>query len=139
MPLLETDDSIRKILETARKVAVFGITKDPNKPSNFVPKALKEKGFSLVGINPRYAGQQIEGIKVFGSLSEVSEEIDVVLVFRRPEDLPEIVNQAELKGFRTFWMQPGTVNEAVKEDLINKGYNVVARRCMKIEAERLLR
>lgn len=139
MPIIEKDRDIYEILKGSRRVAVIGISTDPLKAGHYVPKTLKEKGFELYGVNPKYEGQEILGIKVYGSLDKIEEEIDVVCVFRPSKEMPEIAKGALLKGFKTFWMQPGTVNEEVKEDLDKKGFNVVAGRCMKIESERFLR
>lgn len=139
MPIIEQDPELFNILKGSRRVAVIGISPDPSKAGHYVPKTLKEKGFELFGVNPKYEGQEILGIKVYGSINKIEQDIDVVVVFRPPRDMPEIAKEALLKGFKTFWMQPGTVNEEVKEDLDKRGFNVVAGRCMKIESERLLK
>lgn len=139
MPVIYNDNEILEILKGERRVAVIGLSPDPLKAGHFVPKTLKEKGFKLYGVNPKYEGQEILGIKVYRSIGDIKEDIDVVVVFRPPKDIPDIANEALLKGFKTFWMQPGTVNENVKEELDKKGFKVVAGRCMKIESERLLR
>lgn len=139
MPIIEQDSELFNILKGNRRVAIIGISPDPSKAGHYVPETLKEKGFELFGVNPKYEGQEILGIKVYGSINKIEQDIDVVLVFRPPRDMPEIAKEALLKGFKTFWMQPGTVNEEVKEDLDKRGFNVVAGRCMKIESERLLK
>ncbi len=139
MPVIDKDSDLYEILKGNRRVAVIGISPDPLKAGHFVPKTLKEKGFELYGVNPKYEGQKILGINVYGSLNEIEEDIDIVLVFRPPKDIPSIVEEALSKGFKTFWMQPGTVNEKVKDELDKKGFNVIAGRCMKIESERLLK
>jgi len=138
MPIIDKDSEIYGVLKRSRRVAVIGISPDPFKAGHYVSKTLKEKGFELYGVNPRYEGQEILGIKVYKSIKEIEEDIDVVLVFRPSKDMPDIAMEALSKGFKTFWMQPGTVNETVKDELNNKGFNVVAGRCMKIESERLL-
>ncbi len=138
MPLIEKDSDILKILKESKKVAVIGITNDPVKAGYYVPKRLKEKGFEIFGVNPKYKGEEILGTAVYGSLMEIKEDIDVVLIFRPPRDVLEIAKEALSKGFKTFWMQPNTVNEDVKNDLDKRGFNVVSGRCMKIESERLL-
>jgi len=135
--LVESDEEIREILKDMKKVAVVGLSADPSKPSHYVSKVLKEKGIRLFGVNPRYEGQNIMGIKVFKSLLEIPEDIDVIVVFRPPEDLPQILEEALQKGFKVFWMQPGTVNEEVKKQLLLLGRKVVAGRCIKIEIQRL--
>jgi len=139
MPIIDKDIEIYEVLKNSRRVVVIGISPDPLKAGHYVPKTLKEKGFDLYGVNQRYEGQEILGIKVFRSINEIEEDIDVVVVFRPSKDMPDIAKEALAKGFKTFWMQPGTVNEAVKDDLNRKGFNVVAGRCMKIESERLLK
>ncbi len=139
MPLIEHDTDLYNILKGCRRVAVVGISPDPLKAGHYVPKTLKEKGFELFGVNPKYEGQEILGIKVYGSINKIEQDIDVVVVFRPSRDMPEIAKEALLKGFKTFWMQPGTVNEEVKMDLDKRGFNVVAGKCMKMESERLLK
>lgn len=138
MPLIDKDSEILKILKESKKVAVIGISNDPLKAGYYVPKTLKEKGFEILVVNPKYKGKEILGTKVYGSLVEIEKDIDIILVFRPPKDVPKIANEALSKGFKTFWMQPKTVNEEVKNDLEKRGFNVVSGRCMKIETERLL-
>lgn len=138
MPVIDTDTEILRILKESRKIAVVGISRDPLKAGYYVPKVLKEKGFQLFGVNPKYAGEKILGIEVYGSLKEIKGEIDIVLIFRPPKDVPEAAEEALGKGFKTFWMQPGTVNEETKKELHEKGFNVVSGRCIKVETERLL-
>lgn len=138
MPLLESDEEIREVLRGTKRVAVVGISADPSKPAHYVPMVLKDKGFELYGVNPRYAGWEIGGVRIYGSLQEIEGEVDVVVVFRPPEDLPKVAEEALKKGFKVFWMQPGTVNEEVRDRLLGLGHKVVAGRCMKVESERLL-
>ncbi len=135
--LIERDEEIKEILENTKTVAVVGISPKPHKPSNYVPKFLKERGIRLFGVNPKYEGQKIMGIKVSKSLLDIKEDIDVILVFRPPEEVPKVLEEALQKGFKAFWMQPGTVNEEVKNKLILLGRKVVAGRCIKIETQRL--
>ncbi|MBK3331606.1 CoA-binding protein [Persephonella atlantica] len=138
MPVIESDEKIKEILEKQKNVAVIGISADPSRPSYFVSEVLQKYGFKLYFVNPKYAGQEILGEKVYRALSEIPDQIDIVDVFRRPVDVPPVAEEAEKKGFKTFWFQPGTVNEEVVKSLSDKGYNVVVDRCMKVEAMRLL-
>ncbi|WP_457638727.1 CoA-binding protein [Persephonella sp.] len=138
MPVINDDAQLKNILENQKKVAVVGISADPSRPSYFVSEVLQRYGFKLFFVNPKYAGQEILGEKVYRSISEIPEEIDIVDVFRRPVDVPPVAEEAEKKGFKTFWFQPGTVNQDVVNALSEKGYNVVVDRCMKVEAMRLL-
>jgi predicted CoA-binding protein len=138
MPILRDDRSIRDLLQSCRTICVVGISPDPYRPSHFVSSALKNRGFRLCFVNPLYAGQEILGERVYASIADVPGEIDIVDVFRRPSALPEVAEQARKKGFRTFWMQPGTENPEVIAALDREGYNVVYDRCTKIESLRLL-
>ncbi len=138
MPVIQNEKQIKEILKNQKKVAVVGISSDPSRPSYFVSEVLQRYGFKLYFVNPKYAGQKILGERVYSKLSEIPDEIDIVDVFRRPVDIPPVAEEAERKGFKTFWFQPGTVNEEVVKQLSDKGYNVVVDRCMKVEAMRLL-
>ncbi|MDQ7056721.1 MAG: CoA-binding protein [Persephonella sp.] len=138
MPVVENDKKIREILKSREMLAVVGISSDPSRPSYFVSEVLKRFGFRLYFVNPKYAGQEILGEKVYRTLSEIPDDIDIVDVFRRPVDIPSVAEEAERKGFKTFWFQPGTVNEEVVKQLSEKGYNVVVNRCIKVETVKLL-
>lgn len=138
MPEIKSDEELGELIKKVRSVAVIGISPDKKKASYFVSEALLKRGFKLYGVNPKYEGQEILGMKVYGSLSDIPEEIEVVLVFRPPSEVPKIMEEAIKKGFSIFWMQPGTTNLLVKDDLLKLGYTVVSERCMKEVSERFL-
>ncbi|MDD1742326.1 MAG: CoA-binding protein [Methanotrichaceae archaeon] len=138
LPLIMNDEDIRQILSTCKTVCVVGISPEPHKPSYFVSNKLKDLGFKLCLVNPKYAGQNILGERVYASIDEIPQEIDIVDVFRRPSAIPEVAKAAKEKGFKTFWMQPGTENMEVAGQLDYEGYNVVAKKCIKVESMRLL-
>ena len=138
MAILTKDEEIKEILKNSKTVAVIGISPNPSKPSYFVSEVIQKYGFKMFYVNPKYAGQEILGEKVYGSIKDIPEEIDIVDIFRRPADLPDVAKEAKEKGFKTFWFQPGTVNNRVVEELDKKGYNVIVDKCMKIECMRLL-
>lgn len=138
MPILREDREIRLALKSCRTICVVGISPEPGRPSHFVSRVLKDRGFKLYLVNPNCAGQKILGEPVYASIREIPEEIDIVDVFRRPSALPEVAGEAREKGFKTFWMQPGTENPQVIEELDLAGYNVVFGRCAKVESMRLL-
>lgn len=137
MPLLSDDEGICRILEEARTICVVGISPDPSRPSHFVSSALMDLGFRVYLVNPIYAGQTILGQRVYSSVRDIPDEIDIIDVFRRPSSVPELAEEAERKGFRTFWMQPGTENMDVARRLLQGGYNVVLGRCTRTESLRL--
>jgi len=139
MPVISKDEDIKKILEESKTVAVIGISPVPSKPSYFVSEVVKRCGFKMYFVNPKYEGQTILGEKVYASIKDIPDEIDIVDVFRRPADVPFTAKEAKEKGFKTFWLQPGTVNMEVVEELSKEGYNVVAGKCMKTECLKIMR
>jgi predicted CoA-binding protein len=126
-------------------IAVVGLSKNPVKPSHDVARYLQSHGYRIVPINPTI--DEVLGEKAYKSLLDLSEElkdtVDVVDIFRRPEDIPPVVEEAiELHrghGHPTaVWMQLGIVNEQAARKARDAGLDVVMDHCMKIEHERLL-
>ena len=138
MPILREDRDLKEALTSCKNICVVGISPDPYKPSYFVSDVLQSRGFKLFLINPHYAGRTILGEKVYASLDDVQEEIDIIDVFRRPSAVPALAEEAVRKGFKVFWMQPGTESPETIVKLDREGYRVVAGRCAKIESGRLL-
>ncbi len=138
MPILREDRDIKEALTSCKNICVVGISPDPYKPSYFVSDVLQSRGFKLFLVNPKYAGRTILGEKVYASLDDVPEEIDIIDVFRRPSAVVALAEEAMKKGFKVFWMQPGTESPEAIVKLDREGYRVVAGRCAKIESGRLL-
>ena len=138
MPILREDRDIKEALTSCKNICVVGISPDPYKPSYFVSDVLQSRGFKLFLVNPKYAGRTILGEKVYASLDDVPEEIDIIDVFRRPSAVVALADEAMKKGFKVFWMQPGTESPEAIVKLDREGYRVVAGRCAKIESGRLL-
>ena len=138
MPILREDRDLKEALTSCKNICVVGISPDPYKPSYFVSDVLQSRGFKLFLVNPNYAGRTILGEKVYASLDDVQEEIDIIDVFRRPSAVPALAEEAVRKGFKVFWMQPGTESPETIVKLDREGYQVVAGRCAKIESGRLL-
>jgi len=139
MPVIEDYEELRKILKKSRTVAVVGISPDKYKPSRFVSEVVRGYGFKMYFINPDYEGEEILGEKVLASLKDVPENIDILDVFRRPEAIPALAEEARTVGFETFWLQPGTENRDVIEALDQEGRNVVPGLCIKTCCQLLLR
>ena len=108
MPILREDREIKEALTSCKNICVVGISPDPYKPSYFVSDVLQSRGFKLFLVNPNYAGRTILGEKVYASLDDVPEKIDIIDVFRRPSAVAALAEEAVRKGFKVFWMQPGT-------------------------------
>ncbi len=96
------DDELIAILKGARRVAVVGISADPARQSHAVAAYLRREGFEIVPVNPRL--DTWEGLRAFGSLAEVPGALDAAAVFRRPEHVPEVVDDAIAKGVPVVWL-----------------------------------
>jgi hypothetical protein len=136
----ETEDArLRRILQRTRVIACVGVSANPVRPSHYVARYLGLKGFRVIPVNPGLAGQTLFGETVAGTLSEIEAEVDMVDIFRRPEHVPPIVEEAlaTFPTLATVWMQIGVVNEAAAEAARARGCEVVMDRCPKIEYQRL--
>ena len=138
MPILKEDKDLKSAFQNCHTICVVGISPDPYKPSYFVSDVLKGRGFKVCFVNPNYAGRTILGEKVYASINDIPDDIDIVDVFRRPSAVPALAKEAMEKGFKVFWMQPGTESPEAIKMLDKEGYRVVAGRCAKIESTRLL-
>ncbi len=124
-----------KILKAYRRVAVVGASPKPERPSYGVASYLIEHGYDVVPVNPN-AGE-ILGRKSYPDLSSIPGKVEVVDIFRRPEDVPPVVEEAIKIGAKVIWMQEGIVNEEAAGKARGAGLEVVMDRCMKKEHIRL--
>lgn len=124
--------TVRRILEQARTVAVLGAHTDPSRPSHYVPAYLESKGYRILPVNPKFAGESLFDTPVVARLDALTVPVDVVDVFRRAEDLPghvdEILAMRPLP--RVVWFQQGIRNDAVADRFLARGIEVVQDRCM---------
>ena len=134
-----SDDFLKTILRRARRIAVVGVSMNPVRPSYYVARYLSLKGYQVVPVNPGHAGEQLFGTKVVGSLADIEGPVDMVDVFRRPEHVPPIVDQALalFPQLQTIWLQIGVVHEGAAATAQAKGVDVVMDCCPKIEYQRL--
>jgi predicted CoA-binding protein len=132
-----TDDArIRRLLSGSKTVAVLGLSPKPGRDSYRVAEYLKSKGFRIIPVRP--AQTEILGEKVFASLDEVVGPVDIVDVFRSPDQiLPHAREAIRLKP-KAFWMQEGIANREAAELLTAAGIDVIMDRCIKKDHERLL-
>jgi hypothetical protein len=129
-----TDDQIREIFKLKR-IAVIGMSRNPEKPAHYVPMYLKERGYDIIPVNP--VAEEISGMKVYKSISEVPGEVDIVDVFRPSEETPDIVREAVKKRPKVIWLQEGIYHPDAVEIARNAGITIVWNRCMKREYSRL--
>ena len=121
-----SDEYLQTILKSVETIAMVGASSDKTKFSYGVLRVLHETGYDMIPVNPRSDGQKIRGLKVFPSLNEIDRPIDMVEVFRRSEDLPEVAREAVAVGAKVLWGQIGVFNKEA-------GIQVVMNRCPKIE------
>jgi predicted CoA-binding protein len=132
-----SDAYIRDILITHRTIAMVGASPNTSRPSYFAMKYLKAKGFRVIPVNPGQAGQEILGEKVYASLAEIEEPVDIVDVFRNSEAALGITQEAIRMGAKVVWMQLGVRNDEAAKLAEAAGLKVVMNRCPKIEYGRL--
>ncbi|RFA26179.1 CoA-binding protein [Alkalilimnicola ehrlichii] len=132
---MEDIETLRRILSQHRRIAVVGLSANWYRPSYFAAKYLLDHGYEVVPVNPAY--EEVLGQRCYPSLEAVPGEIDVVDIFRKPADVPPLVEQAIAIGAKVIWMQLGVVHEAAASRARDAGLEVVMDRCMKIEYARL--
>ena len=122
---------IDKILETCKIVAVVGLSPRPERDSNGVAAYLQEMGYRIIPVNP--SATEILGEKCYPNLPFIPDQVDVVDIFRRAEDVPAIVEDAIKVGARAVWMQKGVVSEEGASMAKDAGLMVVMDECMECE------
>ena len=131
-----SDQMLKDILLSTKTIASVGLSSNIEKVSYGVGAYLLEQGFRVIPVNP--TADEILGEKAYPDLESVPGDIDVVQVFRRPEDVPPVVDSAIKAGAKVVWMQLGIVNEEAAEAARAAGLQVVMDRCMRVEHIRLV-
>jgi predicted CoA-binding protein len=136
--------TIEQILKSAKTVAVIGMSNKPERASYEVAEYLQSQGYEIFPVNPAYAGQEILGRTVYGSLQEAADvlakdgrRIDVVDVFRKAEDVPPVAKDAIDVRAGALWMQLGIENQVAADLARAAGLDVVMNHCMLIEHRKL--
>ena len=129
--------TLRRILHSARTLAVVGLSAEWHRPSFFAAKYMQVLGYRVLPVNPRYAGQLILGMPCVARLEDIGEPIDIVDVFRRTEDVGPIADSAIALGAKCLWQQIGVMNLAADARARAAGLDTVMNRCVKIEHARL--
>jgi hypothetical protein len=124
-------DPIAKVLSENRTIAVVGLSSNPSKPSYEVAQYLQERGYTIIPVNP--ALTEALGEKAYPDLLSIPGAVEVVDIFRPPEAVPEIVEQAIAKKAKVVWMQPGAENLSAAERAMQAGLEVIVGVCMKRE------
>jgi len=133
------DSRLREILTSSPRIAVLGVHHEPEKAAFYVPEYLHDEGYTIIGVNPRFAGQPLFGQPVRATLSEIGEPIDLVDVFRRSEAIPDHVEDilAMQPRPKVVWFQLGIRNDDAARVLEAAGITVVQDRCTLADHQRL--
>lgn len=125
---------LRRILEDYRTIAIVGLSKNWQRPSNFAAKYLQEHGYKVIPVNPVY--DEVLGETCYPSLADIPEPVDVVDCFRAAEEIPELAKQAININAKVLWTQLEIIHYEAADMATKAGLEVVMDRCMKIEHAR---
>ncbi len=128
-----SEDYLQTILKSVKTIAMVGASSDKTKFSYGVLRVLHETGYDMIPVNPRPGITEIRGIKIYPDLASIDRPVDMVEVFRRPEDLPEVAREAAAIGAKVLWGQIGVKNAEAARIAEEAGMKVVMDRCPKIE------
>ncbi|MFD2230313.1 CoA-binding protein [Alkalimarinus sediminis] len=131
------DEQISTILHQVKTIALVGASNKEDRPSYRVMRFMQQKGFKIIPVSPRLAGQTLLGETVYESLDSIPQAVDMVDLFVNSERVTPIIESAIALSPSIIWMQIGVINIAAAELAKAKGINVVMDRCPKKEIERL--
>jgi hypothetical protein len=130
-----SDTAIHDILAHPKTIAVVGCSPDPDRDSHRIAALLKARGHRVIPVNP--TSKEILGERCYASVRDIPEQVDMVDVFRRPEFVDEIADDAIATGAKILWLQLDVINEPAAEKAQRAGLTVVMDRCPAIEYRRL--
>ncbi len=126
-----------ELMRDAKTIAVVGVSSNPTRPSNDIARYLIDAGYKVYLVNPNET--EVFGMPVYDSVRDLPEKVDIVDIFRLPQLVPPIVEDAIAAGAKTVWMQIGIVNEDAAARAREAGLDVVMDKCTKVEHRKLLR
>ncbi|WP_299742282.1 CoA-binding protein [uncultured Tateyamaria sp.] len=134
-----TDAHLKQVLTATKVVAVVGVSTNPVRPSYYVARYLALKGFTVIPVNPVYAGETLFGRQIVPDFDSFDDPVDMVDIFRRSEAVPEIVDtaMARIPTLKTIWMQIGVEHAEATAKARAADLTVIQDRCPKIEYQRL--
>ena len=124
---MNSSETIKRILDECRVIAVVGLSSDPTRPSNSVSSYMRRNGYQVIPVNPNET--EVFGQTSYPKLSEVPEEIDLVDVFRRSDEAGKAVDEAIAVGAKAVWLQEGVIDRAAAQRAEDAGLLVVMDRC----------
>ena len=125
---INSPEAIKKILDETKTIAVVGLSSDSSRPSYGVSSYMQSMGYRVIPVNP--SETQVLGEKVYPSLSDVPERIDLVNIFRRSEEAGKHVDEAISVGARAVWLQEGVIDHNAAMKAVSAGLAVVMDRCI---------
>ena len=128
-----SDDYLKEILQSVKTIAMVGASPDKTKFSYGVLRVLHETGYDMIPVNPRPEITEIRNLKVYPNLAAIDRPVDMVEVFRKPEDLYGVAEEAIAIGAKVLWGQIGVINKEAARLAEDAGLKVVMNRCPKIE------
>ena len=127
--------TIEQILRETKTIAVVGLSGDPMRPSFGIAQALQHYGYRIIPVNPKEA--EVLGEKSYASLSEIPVPVDLVNVFRRPEQTPAVALDAVAIGAKALWLQSGIENDEAEAIAVAGGLDYLSNRCIMVEHRKL--
>lgn len=133
--MLNTDQQLHALLQRTRTIAVVGMSDKPDRPSHYVAQFMRQHGYTIIPVNPQCT--EIDGLTCYASLRDIPVPVDMVNVFRRPDDIPPIAEDAVAIGAKSLWIQLGLVCDEAARIAEAGGLDVVMDLCVKVEYARL--
>ena len=121
------------ILKNSTIIAVVGISRNKERTSRRIADYLVKQGYEVVGVNPNNSFIDADGIKIYNNLVEIPQQIDIVNVFRKSEDIPSLIDDIISANPKVLWLQLGIRNDVAVQPVKDKDISVIQDRCIKIE------
>ncbi len=135
--MLTTDQELKDLLTRSKTIAVIGASPKPWRDSGSIAEMLNRKGYKVYPVNPKY--QEILGMKCYPNLKSIPEKIDIVDIFRNPDNVEPVIDEAIAVGAKSVWMQLGVINQTAAKKAEEAGLDVVMDRCISVEHRALVR
>jgi len=131
-----SDGTLKELLRSCRSIAVVGLSAQPDRPSHRVAAYLQAQGYQVIPVNPQL--DTVLGERCYPDLAAIGHPVDLVDVFRKPQDCLPVAQAAVALGAKALWLQLGVVDEAAARTAQAGGLTVVMDRCLMVEHARLL-
>ncbi len=125
-----SNEKLKQLLTDAKTIAVVGLSDKPERTSYQISEAMQKQGYRIIPVNPTV--DEVLGEKAYSSLQDVPHDVDIINVFRRPEHLPAIAEEAAQTNCKIFWAQQGVVNQEAYDFLKEKDFTVIMDLCIKV-------